>query len=71
LPSEEALDGEYVGDCDELLRREVRKACIELADYKRPRYFALWDGEFPRTATLKIKKHEVRKRLDEIPLTSL
>ncbi len=71
IPDAEMFGGEYVAEHDELLRVEVRKACTRLAAYKRPKYFAVWPGEFPRTATLKIKKHEVRKGLTDVALKPL
>ena len=71
IPDVATLGGEYVAEHDALLRGEVRKACMHLADYKRPKYFAVWPDEFPRTATLKIKKHEVRKCLADVALKPL
>ena len=71
VPDAESLGGEYQSAHDELLRNDVRKACMQLADYKRPKLFGVWHGEFPRTTTMKIKKHEVRKRLSEFPLKPL
>lgn len=71
VPDLEALGGQYLPPHEEVLRQEVRKACVHLADYKKPRYFAVWPGELPRTTTLKIKKHQVRKDLGGIRLKPL
>ena len=55
-----------------LLHREIRHACGALAHYKRPKLVGIWpDEQFPQTATLKTKKHEVRQRLGEIDLRPL
>jgi len=51
-----------------LLRREIQEACRRLADYKQPRYFAVWQGELPKTTTLKFRKHEIARELDGLPL---
>ena len=62
------------GDTDaqaDILRREVREACAALADYKRPRLLAVWPGELPRTTTLKVRKHEVRRCLGDVTLVPL
>jgi len=71
VPNEETLGGKYLPQHEEAIRREVRKACIHLAGYKRPRYFAVWPGELPRTTTMKVKKHQVRKDLRAVRLKRL
>jgi len=58
-------------DMVRLLRDELRDACRGLADYKRPRYFTLWEGALPRTTTLKLKKHEIVAMIDTLPLAPL
>jgi long-chain acyl-CoA synthetase len=69
VPDPDAADPADLGP---LLHREVFNACQRLADYKRPKLMAIWpDEQFPRTQTLKIKKHEVRERLGEIDLRPL
>jgi len=56
----------------EEVHRELRRTRLLLTDYKRPALYAIWPDEaFPRTATMKIKKHEVRDRLDGIDLLSI
>jgi len=61
-------DADVLGD---VLRHEIREACSRLAAYKRPKRFGVWPGEFPRTTTLKIKKHEVRRDLGQVTLHPL
>ena len=68
---DEALGPEHAANCEDLLRDEIRGACARLADYKRPNRFGVWPGEFPRTTTLKVMKHEVRRRLGEVTLRPL
>ena len=71
VPNEETLGGRYVPRHEEVLRQEIRKACIHLASYKKPRYFAVWPGELPRTTTMKVKKRQVRKDLRGVRLKRL
>jgi long-chain acyl-CoA synthetase len=70
-PDPEMFGREYSSEHDELLQGELQKVCASLVSYKRPRYFAVWAGEFPRTATLKLKKHEIRDGLDGVALRPL
>ncbi len=55
----------------ETLRREIRTACKTLASYKMPKFFAVWEDPFPRTATLKIKKRELVALIDRESLLPL
>ncbi len=71
VPDVEALGGEYAREHDELLRRELRSACAALAGYKRPKYVVVRLEPLPRTTTMKLKKHEIRKRLAEATLSRL
>ena len=72
VPDPDATNGGEQADLGALLHREVFSACRRLANYKRPKLMAIWpDEQFPRTPTLKIKKHEVRRRLGEIDLRPL
>ncbi len=52
----------------EALRRELVARNCRLPDFKRISGYVLWDQDFPRTASLKIKRtllaEEVRQRLD-------
>ncbi len=69
--NEESLGTPCAEAHDDLLRDGIREACSRLAEYKRPKRFGVWPGEFPRTTTLKIKKHEVRQNLGRITLKPL
>lgn len=45
----------------------VRETNARLAEYQRIQGFTVWpDADFPRTTTMKVKKHEVIKRLEEL-----
>ena len=68
---DEAPGPEHAATYEDLLRDEIREACSRLADYKRPKRFGVWPGEFPRTTTLKVRKHEVRNSLGEVTLLPL
>jgi long-chain acyl-CoA synthetase len=68
FPDQEALDDHArsigtapmsVADVETLIRREVGRACNNLADYKRVKKFTLREDEFPKTTTRKIKRFEV------------
>jgi long-chain acyl-CoA synthetase len=53
---------------EEIGREASRKAselCRTLAEYKWPQRIEVWFEELPKTATRKVKKHEVRKLLLE------
>jgi len=72
VPDPEALAGLSQANPEALLHREIRHACHALARYKRPKLVGIWpDEQFPQTATLKIKKHQVRQRLADIDLRPL
>ena len=53
---------------DQVLLAEICQACSRLAGYKRPKFFAIWPGELPRTNTMKMKKHEVKQHLADMQL---
>jgi len=71
VPDTEALEAAYGADAENRLRADVRAVCRGLPAWKRPRYVAVWPGEFPRTTTLKVRKHAIRQRLADVPLTPL
>ena len=54
--------------CSEALREALAARNRRLPDSKRLSGYVVWDGEFPRTASLKIKRNvlaeEIGKRLD-------
>ncbi|MFH0777880.1 MAG: AMP-binding protein, partial [Candidatus Eisenbacteria bacterium] len=49
-----ALSEELIKD---IMRREVRRLCSRLPDYKKVRSFSVRNEEFPKTSTKKIKRH--------------
>jgi len=64
------------GDSDPASRREgvrqaIRAACGRLADYKHPGYVVLWEGDLPRTATLKVRKRDLVERITRDMLVAL
>lgn len=71
VPADEIAADLPRDDMVKVLRNELRDACRALADYKRPRYFTLCEGDLPRTTTLKLKKHEIVGMIDGLPLTPL
>lgn len=51
---------------------ELREACrIELADFKRPKFFLGFDRPLPRTASGKIRKVELREHFRELPASAI
>jgi long-chain acyl-CoA synthetase len=49
--------------CDDRLREEINTRNRKLADYKRVGGYLLWDKDFPRTASLKIKRGELAAQI--------
>jgi long-chain acyl-CoA synthetase len=45
----------------QVISSEIRRLSEDLADYKRLVDFAVFKGEFPRTTTRKIKRHELQQ----------
>lgn len=54
---------------DLLLKSEIKKVCEGLAGYKRVKDFIIWEGEFPKTTTLKLRRNEIRRIFLEQSLT--
>jgi len=58
-------------DAAEALRRHLAERNRRLPDFKRISGYVIWDRDFPRTASLKIKRdvlaEEIRRRLDRAP----
>jgi long-chain acyl-CoA synthetase len=56
------------GELTEALRADLEERNRRLADFKRITGYVLWDQDFPRTASLKVKRallaEEIRRRLD-------
>ncbi|MCO5143501.1 MAG: AMP-binding protein [Oligoflexia bacterium] len=59
----------FKGMSNEEITREcsvlVREICQVLSDYKRPKKIEIWFDELPKTMTRKVKKHEVKKLLQQ------
>jgi len=71
VPDDEAVEAAGANAWEGDLRSDVRAACGSLPAWKRPRYLVIWPDEFPRTTTLKVKKHEIRRRLPDVPMRPL
>jgi long-chain acyl-CoA synthetase len=65
VPDQEAVD-EYAAhhkknmsdrDVEQLVQKEVKSMCKNLADYKRPRYVQVQFEEFEKTSTQKVKRY--------------
>jgi len=48
---------------DEALRNDLTERNLRLPDFKRIRGYVIWDRDFPRTASLKIKRIELAEQL--------
>ena len=48
---------------NETLRRDLAERNRRLADFKRVRGFLIWERDFPRTASLKIKRNELAEQI--------
>ena len=42
-----------------LIKADIKKLSVQLSQYKRPTNIKIYFGEFPKTATKKIKRKEV------------
>ncbi len=60
---------------DDALRAEISRRNAQLLNYKRISGYAVWDQDFPRTASMKIKRpvlaEEIGKQLDRGALVPL
>ena len=66
VPNEDAFkDRGETGREEKIIAREVKAASSRLADYKRVQKFAVVEQELPKTTTLKHKRPEIVKLLDE------
>jgi len=50
-------------DFNESLRRELAERNRQLPDFKRVRGYVVWERDFPRTASLKIKRMELAEQI--------
>ena len=48
---------------DDSLRAEMSRRNAQLLNYKRVYNYVIWDQDFPRTASLKIKRAVLAERL--------
>ena len=46
-------------------QEELNQLRSQLADYKWPNYFALSVEELPKTSSRKIRRHEVKKKINQ------
>lgn len=66
VPSQQLLDeAKDEDDLNKIVRQEVRVLSEKLSSYKRPSNILITREAFPRTATRKVKRNEVRKALME------
>ncbi len=60
---------------DDALRAEISRRNMQLLNYKRVSGYVVWDRDFPRTASMKIKRavlaEEIGKALDRGAMVSL
>lgn len=64
LPRQELIDEYPDGkQLEAEIRKEVKTLCMKLSSYKRPSNIIIVKEPFPRTATKKVKRNEVKKEL--------
>ncbi len=51
------------GEEKTILWEEIKKVNLIMAEYKRVKDLILWDGEFPKTTTMKVKRKELQQML--------
>ena len=62
IPDLERITSDKItGTVNDLLKNEIRKQCEAIANYKRVKDFVVWEGEFPKTTTLKLRRSEISK----------
>lgn len=62
IPDLEHITSDKItGTVNEVIKNEIRKQTEELANYKRVKDFVIWEGEFPKTTTLKLRRSEIHK----------
>jgi long-chain acyl-CoA synthetase len=49
----------------QVLRAEVKRLSLELAEHERVSDFAVFKGEFPKTTTRKVKRHELARMVGD------
>lgn len=64
VPSESLLNSvENDAELDKAVKKEVKALSVKLSSYKRPTNILITKDAFPRTATKKVKRNEVKKTL--------
>jgi long-chain acyl-CoA synthetase len=62
-------------EVDNALRAEISRRNMQLLNYKRLGGYAIWDQDFPRTASMKIKRlvlaEQIRERFDRRAMVAL
>jgi long-chain acyl-CoA synthetase len=48
---------------DEALREEIRSRNRRLLSFKRVTGYVLWEDDFPRTASMKVKRHTLAEKI--------
>ena len=66
IPDEQHFAGSDQETIRETIKRRLARRSLLLPSYKRIRDFIIWEGEFPKTSTRKIKKFEVRQKAKPI-----
>ncbi len=61
IPKDELLEKYDKSALEKLLIDEVKKKSLKLCQYKRPTNIIVYKGEFPKTATKKIKRKEIKE----------
>lgn len=65
VPHAEFAEGKHEREIAEAVRKELKKLCRNLADYKQPKHLAISIEELPKTTTLKHKKAEITKKFTD------
>lgn len=67
IPDQDKLkaDDIPVGEIRGRIWDEIKKINAAMAEYKRVKDLILWEGEFPKTTTLKIKRRELERLVQE------
>ena len=69
------IDHPPVNALSNALRAEISRRNMQLLNYKRLGGYAIWDQDFPRTASMKIKRlvlaEQIRERFDRRAMVAL
>jgi len=53
----------------EKIWEEIKRINVALSDFKRVKDVVIWEGEFPKTTTMKVKRRELQSHLENRPKT--